>query len=232
MLSDVPIFLTKEQVHYLTNVLRLKNGDLFKVWNEASGEYLAKLNILSKKACAVELVECLRRPLTLPYLGLAQSIIKNDRMVQALDMATQIGVTEIFPIISKRSQSQKINSDRIERCLIEAAEQSERLCLPSLKKTISLEYFLESENLAKSFDMIIYANEQEGRNHTVANIKTIPDRVLVVIGPEGGFTDAELEILKACSNAVSVSLGSTILRSETAAIALLSQIQLLRNVEK
>jgi 16S rRNA (uracil1498-N3)-methyltransferase len=212
------------QIHYLVNVLRMQSGDVFRVWNECSGEYLAKLNVTNKKICAAEIMERIRLPQTLPYLCLAQTLIKHDKMTQALDMATQIGATEIYPVVSERCQIHTINSDKIKRCLMEAAEQSERLSLPQLFTPIKLLDFLRNTD----FDMIIYANERESNKSNLGSLAEISGKIAVLIGPEGGFTDAELKGLETCANAYSVSLGDTVLRSETAAIALLSQVQLLR----
>lgn len=219
--------LSPEQSHYLINVLRFKNGDKVRIFNEASGEYIASANILSKKSCELEVIEFFRQSNHLPTLCLAQCIIKGDRMMQIIDIATQLGVTEIKPIISSRTQIRTINEDRYRKCLIESSEQSERLSIPALSSPVNLEHFLRHNE----FDKIFYANEMERNNHRLTEESVEgASKIAVVIGPEGGFTDEEVVLMAKFTNAYSISLGPNVLRAETAAAALLAQIQLMRKI--
>ena len=214
-----------EQSHYLINVLRLKNNDKVRIFNEESGEFIASITITSKKHCHLEALEVFRNNSTLPSLHLAQCIIKGDRMMQILDMATQIGITEITPIISVRTQIRTINQERYQKCLIESSEQSERLSVPQLNSVTALESFLKHNAPSKIF----YANEMESEDNKLSSgLIWTQDKITIIIGPEGGFTDDEIEIMAKASNTHSISLGANVLRAETAAISLLAQIQLLR----
>lgn len=214
-----------EQAHYLINVLRLKNNDKVRIFNETSGEYTASITITSKKHCHLEALEIFRNTTTLPSLHLAQCIIKGDRMMQILDMATQIGITEITPIISARTQIRTINQERYQKCLIESSEQSERVGVPRLNSATGLESFLKHNAPSKIF----YANEMENENNKLSpELTRGRDEIIIIIGPEGGFTDDEIEMMAKAPNTHSISLGANVLRSETAAISLLAQIQLMR----
>lgn len=216
---------SSEQSHYLINVMRLKNDDKVRIFNEESGEYIASINIIGKKNCNLQAINLFRHPSLLPTLCLAQSIIKGDAMMQILDSATQLGITEITPIISSRVQIRSINQDRYNKRLLESAEQSERLSIPKLNIAANLEHFLKHNE----FDKIFYANEMENEKKKLSSdlIKN-EDKIAIIIGPEGGFTDDEINMMAGAWNAYSVSLGSNVLRAETAAAALLAQIQWLR----
>ncbi len=213
--------LTPEQTHYLTSVMRAKVGWQFRIFNGSSGEFIVKVHEITKKSCSIEILSLFREPSVMPTLILAQGIIKGDRMMDALSMTTQIGVTEIVPIITERTQAKTINHERAARILIENSEQSERLSIPKLYAPETLEEFIKRGD----FDSLIYANE----NETVASsFNKTGDRIAILIGSEGGFTDEELLILQSHPKARSISLGRTVLRSETAAVVLAGLVQMLR----
>ena len=208
------IELPQEQAHYLTNVLRLKLGFDFRIFNDTDGEYLAKIIEIKKKSCVIHIHILLKSPIILPYLCAAISIIKNDNMALCINALTQIGVTDFVPLIAQRTQKRDFNYDRMRKIMAEATEQSERFDLPKLHDAVTLATFLQESDT----DMTFYANENETQNTLLSY--PITGSIAVVIGPEGGFSDEELEILAQCNNTYSVSLGSLILRAEIAAIAL------------
>ncbi|MBP7190281.1 MAG: 16S rRNA (uracil(1498)-N(3))-methyltransferase [Rickettsiaceae bacterium] len=219
------INLNQEQSHYLTNVLRLKIGDVVRLFNENSGEYQAYIDSFTKKSCNLKISKLYRMPFKSSKLSLIQSVIKNDRMAQILDMSTQLGVSGIFPVISDRSQVRTINKERFEKIIIESSEQSERLDVPHLHEVEKLEDLL-SKGL---FDKVIMANE----NEEIKKLLTKQDvegckNLAILVGPEGGFTDRELSFILSNPNVCSISLGSNVLRSETAASAICAQVNLLR----
>jgi 16S rRNA (uracil1498-N3)-methyltransferase len=228
------IQLTPDQTHYLTSVMRCKIGWQLRIFNETSGEFIAKISSISKKSCGLQVLELFRAPIGMNRLCLAQSIIKPDRMMTALSMATQLGATDIAPIITERTQTKTINHERTMRVLLENTEQCERFSIPMLHEPQTLEEFVRGGD----FDSLIYANENEADlpsgltrrsqelRETIAS--SAREKIAILIGPEGGFTDAELDYLSKCPKAHSVSLGATVLRSETAAVALASLVQMLR----
>lgn len=213
-------FLTLQEakvVNYLKNVLRLKEGDHFRLFNEM-GEYLVNITQLSKKYIQIEVLQQLRCPYTPAHnIIVGMSIIKNDQMLEAINGITQLGVSIIVPVLAARSQVSKINSERLNRCLIEFTEQSERLNVPILSEVTSLSIFCQL--YPKS---IIYASEREVTQN-LNNFSDFSESIILLIGPEGGFNEAEFDLLKSHR---SVSLGKNILRAEVAAISLMAQLQL------
>lgn len=212
------------QLHYLQNVMRLKEGRQLRVFNETDGEFIATINNFTKKEVVIDITKLNKKPLKEAPLTLLISIIKPDKLLDAINMAVQIGVTEIIPIIAERSQSKIINLERLAKIIIEAAEQSERLSIPKYNSPIDLEKFLCSSN----HEMIIYANESETDQNQMFKIETFPNNLAYLVGPEGGFSELELEVLKESRKTCSVSLGSNVLRAETAVAVGLAHIQLMR----
>ena len=216
--------LGPDHLHYLQNVIRLKEGRQLRIFNETNGEFIATINSFSKKEVIVDISKLNRKPILEAPLTLLMSIIKPDKMFDAVNMAVQIGVTEIIPIIAERSQSKIVNLERLAKIIIEAAEQSERLTIPKYSAPMDLIKFITSSN----YEMIIYANESEANHNQMLEIKSFPNNLAYLVGPEGGFSEAELEILKTQHQTYSVSLGSNILRAETAVAVGLAHIQLMR----
>lgn len=154
------------------------------------------------------------------------SIIKQDKLMLAINMATQLGVTKIVPLITERCQFRSVNIERLTKCVIEATEQSERLNPPVIELAISIQNYLKKNN-----NFVLYANEHEKEENSILKLKSsnkdIAD-ISIVIGPEGGFTNDEIALLASYKNAHSISLGKNILRAETATVAALAQVNLVR----
>lgn len=217
--------LEKDHYHYLKTVLRLKVGDYLRIFNAIDGEFIGRITNITKNSIAVLLTGLLRLVEKEPELTLGLSVIKNDRMLDAISMAVQLGVTTIAPLITDRSQFHKINCEKIKKYIIESTEQSERLTPPNLLPLLSLNDFLEQN----SSNFTLYANENENTNKSLLTIKSIPfSNIAVIVGPEGGFSENELSMFAVNNNCISFSLGPNVLRTETAVAACLAQITLLR----
>lgn len=226
--ENLTLEINDESSHYLKNVLRLKIGNKFRIFNSFNGEFLAEILSFTKKHIIIKILTFLRMEVTKLDLTLALSIIKADKMLDAMNMAVQLGVTRIIPLVSQRSQLKSINYERCSRCIIEASEQSGRIILPILENPLNLmEYLSGNQNIDQ---MIIYANENENFTNNILAIKALSPKLSIIIGPEGGWTDIELELLKSFSNTYSVSLGRTIMRTETAVAAAIAQIQLHKSI--
>lgn len=222
LIKQQTISLRLEYLHYFKNVLRLQKGETIRIFNGLDGEFGARIKEFNKQGVFVDVGSQLRAASTLPHLSLGLCIIKQDRMLDALDMATQLGVTEIIPLISEYSQS-IINIEKAERRLIQATEQSERFCPPVLAPPLALKDFSRQQEL------LVYANENESEEKTILRLGKVEGRVSLLIGPEGGFSEAEREMLASWPNAESISLGSLVLRTETAVAAALAQLRLVRH---
>lgn len=210
-----------DNFRYLKTVIRLRRHDNFRLFNDQDGEYLVRIEEIDKNQIIIEVVDIIRNITAEPKLILAISIIKNDRMIEAIKAAVQIGVTSIIPVISSRTQIKTVNKDKLNRCVIESIEQCERFVRPILYDPLTL------EQLCKMDEQIIFANESEHEIKKLSNI-TISKNPIFLVGPEGGFTESEIEMLNSIEKVNSISLGSNVLRTEVASIAGLACIQMIR----
>lgn len=220
----MPIPLEKAQLHYLRNVLRKEAGDKIRIFNGRDGEWIAALDYEGKKAGNAVAESCIK-PQTkrTRKTHLYFSPIKKNRMDMLIEKAVELGVTDLHPVIMARSVMRKVNTERVTAQIIEAAEQSERLDLPTLHDVQPFDSALHT--LEEGIN--IYACvEREGDTHILSECDLTGD-VAFIIGPEGGFDAQEVSSLKGASGVTSVSLGDTILRAETAAITCLAYTMLL-----
>ncbi len=218
-----PIVLDGDTAHYIRNVLRLKVDNKIRIFNETLGEFLTKIIYCDKKEINLAIEDQIREGFSYPKLSIGPCLIKADRLAAMLDMAVQLGVAEIIPIISSRTVHRSIKQDRLIRIIIEAVEQSEQLSVPKLSESLDL-----ASLDASKYDAIIYANEHEETGQMLESEVAKQDNILLITGPEGGFTNEELSRLKAMPNSYSVSLGENILRAETAMLKLISYVQFLK----
>jgi len=216
--------LDGDHAHYIKTVLRLKINEKFRVFNGTEGEFIAQITKIDKSNLTAQIKNRLKKPHTESPLTLAISIIKQDKLMLAINMATQLGVTKIIPLITDRCQFRSVNIDRLTKCVIEATEQSERLNPPTIQSAISMQNYLRENN-----NFILYANEHEKEENNILKIispnKDI-NNIAIIIGPEGGFTHDEISFLASSKNTHSISLGKNILRAETATATAISQIKL------
>jgi 16S rRNA (uracil1498-N3)-methyltransferase len=221
--------ITEDNNHYLQKVLRLKIGDQFRIFNGVDGEFIAQITNMTKNNLSILLTDILRQPLIedADQIILGISLIKTDRMLDAVNMAVQLGVTKIVPIIAERSQYRSINEQKLLKIIIEATEQCERLNPPILALPTSLEVFVKSTPDIT----LLYANEHE---HKYCTMLEAADKITytaldisIIVGPEGGFSPNELELFASQPHAISFSLGANILRTETAVATCLAQYALL-----
>ena len=211
------IALAGADFHYLARVMRIGVGDSVNIFNSEQGEFLATVAEVSKHSVTLLVGNQVRAPGTgnLPDLGLAFSPIRHTRQDSLIEHATELGVTRITPVLMRHSSNRAFNTDRAQLIVKEAAEQSGRLSLPVVKE---LEPF--DKWLAK-FDFkarrLVYLDCRPDANELTAN--NLPATIL--LGPEGGFSPEELSAL-AKTPAEAVTLGSLVLRSETAGLAALA----------
>lgn len=214
------ISLTKDQVHYLLTVLRLHSGDTIKVFNGENGEWGALVDVLSKKACSLHLQQRLRPQPDRSFLGLIFPPIRQARLDFMIEKATELGVTDFFPVQTDHTVISKINPDRLMKIAIEATEQSERLIIPQFHLMNSLKEVLKEWNQETP---LLAAIEREQESRPIKK-ETLKYGVGVLIGPEGGFSPKEKTLLHQMDWIHPVSLGDTILRAETAAIVMLGAV--------
>ena len=225
LIENQTVIIGDEDFHYLKSVMRLRESESFRLFNSNDGEFLVKILTIGRSSLKVVVESLLRQVVREKNLVLAMCIIKPDRMLEAIKGAVQLGVTQIIPIISERTQYKKILQDRIRRCIIQATEQCERFTPAELLPQMSLLDFCK----IKDFEQIIFASESEDESNKIRNINKIKERVTILIGPEGGFSGHEVEMIKSYKHALPVSLGQLVLRAEIAALAALACISMMRN---
>ena len=213
--------LNRDQAHYLFNVMRRGSGDRIKVFDGASGEFEAEIAQASKRDGALAVLRKtagLREP---PDLWLLFAPIKKARTDFIVEKAAELGVKRILPVATDFTNSERIRRDRLQAHAIEAAEQCGGTYVPEVSDIQPLAKVLEDWPGDRS---LIFCDEAEaGAGHTLHANGSAPSAIL--IGPEGGFSDAERAILKAHPNHCILSLGPRILRADTAAVAAITTWQ-------
>jgi len=207
--------LDKSQSHYINKVMRIKENEVFSLFN-SSGEWEAKILSISKSIVEFNVTKQLRQKEISKELWLAFSPIKSNYFNFMIQKATELGVTKFLPIIFDRTIVRKINKDRLERVIIEAAEQSNRINVPSIEEPQSLEGFLSNEKI----DLIF--TDLNSKNKKIDLEKLTSNPTCVLIGPEGDFSEEEREQILASKGVQPIKINENILRSETAVISALS----------
>ena len=214
--------LNKDQSRYLTSVMRLKINQEFSLFNK-SGEWNTKILSINKGIVEFEVLNQLRQSIQEREIWLVFAPIKSNYFNFMLQKATEIGVTKLFPITTERTIVRKINEDRLNKILIEAAEQSNRLTIPSIEKIQKLEKFLkDNKNINLVFGDLNTENQK-------IELKDLSKPICVLIGPEGDFSEKERKKILEFEGVQSIKLNENILRSETAVISSLSIINYLIN---
>jgi 16S rRNA (uracil1498-N3)-methyltransferase len=213
----------EEHAHYLLNVLRMKTGDVLRVFNGRDGEFRGEVASTGKKTIDITIHEQLRPQQAEPDLWLCCAPIKKAHFDYLLEKATELGVREIQPILTGRTQIREINGDRAYAICREAAEQSDRLDVPAIGLPVSLADLIDV--FPKDRAAIVCAEWGEAVDIQTAlaapALKKF-NKAAIITGPEGGFAAEELEMLRKMPNAFFVRLGPRILRADTAAIAALA----------
>ena len=208
--------LDKSQSHYLSKVMRTNVGKSFSLFNK-SGEWEAKVENIDKGIVEFLVIKKLRSANREKEIWLAFAPIKLKYLNLMIQKATEIGVTRFIPLLTERTIVRKLNEKRINKIIIEASEQSNRLKVPSLDKLTKLDTFLKSNQNAN----IIFGDLNT--NNKKIDLKN-KNPLCVLIGPEGDFSLKEREGILKLKNIIPLKINDNILRSETAAISMISII--------
>ena len=210
--------LDKSQSHYVNKVMRVKENEMFSLFN-SSGEWEAKILNISKGIVEFNVTKQLRQKENSKELWLAFSPIKSNYFNFMIQKATELGVTNFIPIIFDRTIVRKINKERIEKVIIEASEQSNRINVPDIEDPKSLDDFLYNNKV----DLIF--TDLNSKN-TKIDLKKVTDKpTCVIIGPEGDFSEEERAKILKFSGVQPLKINENILRSETAVISAISIIK-------
>jgi 16S rRNA (uracil1498-N3)-methyltransferase len=208
--------LDAAQANYLGNVMRLGIGAELLVFDGRSGEWLARIAETGKKRMTLSVEQRTREPEVIPDVWLAFAPVKRAQTDWLVEKATELGVARLLPVMTQRTIAERVKLERLEAIAIEAAEQCGRTRLPEIGDPVTLKQLLEQRDPAR---WLYFADESGGEPAASA---FGPDPALILVGPEGGFTDEERRLVRAAENAVPISLGPRILRAETAALAALA----------
>ncbi len=208
--------LDKSQSHYVSKVMRIKENEVFSLFNN-SGEWEAKILNISKSIVEFNVTKQLRQKENTKELWLAFSPIKSNYFNFMIQKATELGVTKFLPVIFERTIVRKINKERLEKIIIEATEQSNRITVPIIEEPQSLKNFLSND-----LDLIFTDLNTVNTKIDLTKLTTKP--TCVIIGPEGDFSEEEREEILKFSGVQPIKINENILRSETAVISALSII--------
>ena len=214
--------LDKSQSHYLIKVMRIKKSEVFSIFNQ-NGEWEAKVLKISKGIIEFNIVKQLKKKEISKELWLAFSPIKSNYQNFMIQKATELGVTRFLPIIFDRTVVRKINIERLEKIIIEATEQSNRLNLPKIDKAQNLKNFLNTN----SMDLIF--TDLNSDNKKIDKSKLTDKPICIIIGPEGDFSESEKEKILSFKGVQALRINENILRSETAVISAISIINYVIN---
>ncbi len=218
--------LPADQAHHLRNVLRLRSGDVVEIFDGQGGGYFGKIDIQEAGIFVRGLRTITTQEPRVPVV-LAAALIKSSKFEWILQKATELGVQEIIPLNTRRSEisvsREKIGGrlKRWDRIVMEASKQCRRSALPRIHAPDSFPDFLSSKDFSSCARYMLYEKAAELWNPRPA---AFPEGVVLCIGPEGGWDDGEVEQAKAAGYET-FSLGPWILRAETAAIAAISILQ-------
>ena len=212
--ADTRMTLEGPSANYLANVLRLGLGAEVKLFDDRTGEWLARIEQVGRRRVAIRVLRHLKVREQVPDIWLLFAPIKRGRIDWLVEKATELGVSRLVPVVTQRTIVERLNLDRLRAHAIEAAEQCERTALPQLDAPQKLDAVLRNWPLGRA---LYFADEGGGEPFRPA-----PGPAAILIGPEGGFTDEERAAIRALPQARPISLGPRILRADTAALAAMS----------
>ena len=209
--------LDKSQSHYVSKVMRIKENEVFSLFN-SSGEWEVKILTVSKSIVEFNVTKQLRQKENPKELWLAFSPIKSNYLNFMIQKATELRVTNFLPIIFDRTIVRKINKARLEKVIIEAAEQSNRIQVPNIEDSQKLNNFLDKNDVDLIFTDLNSTNNK-------VDLKKLGNKpTCIVVGPEGDFSESEREEILSYKSVQAIKINENILRSETAVISAISII--------
>lgn len=221
--GDGTVALSAQQSHYLTNVMRMREGGELLVFNGRDGEWRASVAAISKKSVTLSLAEQTRPQPATPDLIYCFAPIKAGRLDYMVQKAVEMGAGVLQPVITQHTQMAKIGTERLQANAIEAAEQCGVLAVPEIREPMKLDRLLAEWDTDRA---LIFCDESAtGDNPVETLIRLKGRRLALIVGPEGGFSDGERRQLHVLDFVTAIPLGPRILRADTAAVAALAVIQ-------
>jgi 16S rRNA (uracil1498-N3)-methyltransferase len=220
--AGADLALSLEQGHYLANVLRLKAGDAVAVFNGRDGEWLAYVTGITKKAVALRLERKTADVKPPPDIDYIFAPLKHARLDYLVQKATELGARRLRPVITQRTIAERVNLERMKANAVEAAEQCNLVFVPEVHEPLALPKLIAGWEQGRR---LIYCDERATNANPHKTLAGLAPPAAVLVGPEGGFTPEERELLKAQSYVTAISLGPRIMRADTVAIAALALVQ-------
>ncbi|MEQ9144099.1 MAG: 16S rRNA (uracil(1498)-N(3))-methyltransferase [Parvibaculaceae bacterium] len=222
---------TRDQTHYLLNVMRMRDGDAVRLFNGRDGEWLGHLDQVKKRSCLIALDRQTRPQEGLPDLWLLFAPVKRARLDFMVQKAVEMGASRIQPVLTERTNVARVKEDRLVANAIEAAEQCGLLAVPEIADPEPLSRLLDRWTEIAPGRRILFCDEAAEQGGALESLQGLagaggPGPLAVLIGPEGGFSPAERDSLRARDDTLALSLGPRIMRADTAAVAALAAVQL------
>jgi len=214
--SDLTSHLTKNQMHYVKDVMRLKTGDRLSVFN-TQGEWNAIIEAYEKNGARIKILKKIRDRDNEKNIWLAFSPIKQNPLNFLIQKGTELGIQKFVPILSERTIVKEINVERIKKIIVEASEQSNRISIPEIENLEPLKNFLYK--FPKNGYLIFCDINCKKSNLKDILTKKKQGPICILIGPEGDFSESERQLIIERRGIISLSLANNILKAETAAIA-------------
>lgn len=223
LLSGETIACTKEQAHYLLNVLRVRDGDALLVFNGCDGEWRVDVDVTGKRTCRLMPQEQVRAQDTGPDVHLLLAPLKRARLDYVAQKAAELGVAKLLPVLTHHTVPDRVNTDRMRANVVEAAEQCGILYVPEVSEPVRLNSVLDTWDSERR---LIFCDEGAELSNPVASLSTLSEGapVAVLIGPEGGFSSEERAHLRSLAFVHVLSLGPRVMRADTAATAALALV--------
>lgn len=220
--GEVP--LDRDRANYLLNVLRLKTGDAVLLFNGRDGEFRAIVAAAGKRGGTLAVGERTRSQQAPTGVDLLFAPLKHARLDYVVQKAVEMGAASLLPVITRRTQVARVNTERMRANVIEAAEQCGVLAIPEVGEPVAFDRMLATLPPER---LVVFCDEDAEITDPVAVLSGASPHagVALVIGPEGGFTEDERAALMTRDNVVRLSLGPRILRADTAAVAAMALVQ-------
>jgi 16S rRNA (uracil1498-N3)-methyltransferase len=224
------IRLTGPLAHHLRDVLRCEVGDRFHLVDEAQRGYLAEVGRLDRRGVEITLIDKIPQPPFSPLsITLGQAVLKADKMEWVVQKGTELGIDRMVPLMTRRTtvrirpERAGAQRERWNRIALEASQQSGRWTIPRIEAPQSLDEWLKTVP-SEATRLILSEREEPGTGRKLFQNPLRDDRVVVLVGPEGGFEEEEVS-RAAGFGFLPVSLGPRTLRAETASLAVLALVQ-------